>query len=206
MFILMKTFNYIKIFLAICSIIIMLTLLYSNQLLKESVNQYNNNVKALSFERDSLNNSLIAYKLNVEELEILNDSIIEDLNATRKELKIKDKQILQMQSIKTEIQTKDSIFIKDTIFRENFVKLDTNITNKWYNIKVELEYPSTIKVETSYKSDLSVFAYSNKEILGVPKKCFIGRLFQKKYNVIRVEVVDANPYSEIKESKFVIIE
>ena len=181
-------------------------LIYQNNSLVKHLEVYDNNVKALSLERDSLNNSIIAYKFDIEQLEMLNDSIIEDLNNTRKELKIKDKQLLQMQSIKTEINTKDSIFIKDTIFRDNFVKLDTSITNQWYNIKIELEYPSTIKLDATYKSDLSVLAYSNKEILGTPKKCFIGRLFQKKYNVIRVEVLDANPFSEIKESKFIIIE
>lgn len=200
----MKLLYNILIILGVCSIIAYLII--SNQNLKNSIIQYDNNVKALSFERDSLSKSLIAYKLSVEELEMLNDSIIEDLNNTRKELKIKDKQILQMQSIKTEVNTKDSIFVKDTIFTNTFVKLDTGITNKWYDITLKLEYPSTIKIETLYRSDLSVFAYSNKEILGTPKKCFIGRLFQKKYNVIRVEVHDANPYSEIKENKFVIIE
>ena len=174
--------------------------------LNTKIGFYDNNFKALSIEKDSLKNSIIAYKFNVEQLEMLNDSIIKDLNNTRKELKIKDDQLLQMQSIKTEITTKDSIFIKDTIFKDSFVKLDTSITNKWYNIKVELEYPSTIKVDATYKSDLSVFASSDKEILGTPKKCFLGRLFQKKYNIIRVEVVDANPFSEIKENKFVIIE
>lgn len=200
----MKLIYNLLIILGICSIII--ALIINNQNLKESIIQYDNNIKALSFEKDSLNTSLIAYRLSIEELEMVNDSIIEDLNDLRKTLKIKDKQLLQMQSIKTEANTKDSVFIKDTIFREDFVKLDTNIINNWYNIKIKLEYPSTIKVETSYKSDLSIIAYSNKEILGTPKKCFLGRLFQKKYNIIRVEVHDANPYSEIKENKFVIIE
>lgn len=181
-----------------------LLIVHNNQLQKNIIS-YDNNIKALSFERDSLKNNLIAYKLDIEQLEMLNDSIIEDLNNARKNLKIKDKQLLQMQSIKTEINTKDSIFIRDTIFRNDF-RLDTNICNNWYKIKLKLEYPSTIKLQTTYKSDLNVFAYSNKEILGTPKKCFIGRLFQKKYNVIRVEVMDANPFSEIKESKFVIIE
>jgi hypothetical protein len=180
-------------------------LLSTNHKLKQSIIEYDNNFKALVLEKDSLKTSLVAYKLDLEQLEMLNDSIIEDLNNTRKELKIKDKQILQMQSIKTEINTRDSIFIKDTVFREN-LQLDTTICNDWYKIELELEYPSTIKLQSTYKSDLSVFAYSNKEILGTPKKCFIGRLFQKKYNIIRVEVVDANPFSEIKESKFVIIE
>jgi hypothetical protein len=192
------------IFIALFSIVIILGSKINN--LQEELNTYDNNFKALNLENSKLQNELIAYKLDVEQLEYLNDSIIRDLDSTRRVLKIKDKELLQMQKIKTEIQTKDSIFVKDTIFRDNFVKLDTSITNKWYNIELELEYPSTIKVETSYKSDLSVFAYSSKEIVGTPKKCFIGRLFQKKYDVIRVEVHDANPFSEIKESKFIIIE
>lgn len=192
------------IFIALFSIVIILGSKIHN--LQEELNTYDNNFKALNLENSKLQNELIAYKLDVEQLEYLNDSIIRDLDSTRRVLKIKDKELLQMQKIKTEIQTKDSIFVKDTIFRDNFVKLDTSITNKWYNIELELEYPSTIKVETSYKSDLSVFAYSSKEIVGTPKKCFIGRLFQKKYDVIRVEVHDANPFSEIKESKFIIIE
>ena len=201
-----KTKTVIKIVLGLAVIVGIGFLIGNNIRLKESIETYDNTIKAISSERDSLNNSLIAYKLNVSELEMLNDSVIRDLNDLRKELKIKDKQILQMQSIKTETVIRDSIFVKDTLFRDTFIKLDTAITNKWYDIQLELEYPSIIKVEALYKSDLSVFAYSNKEILGTPKKCALGRLFQKKYKVIRVEVHDANPYSVIKENKFVIVE
>lgn len=201
-----KTKTIIKIVLGLAIVVGIGFLIDSNIRLKESVKTYDNNIKAISYERDSLNSSLIAYKMDVTELEMLNDSVINNLNNLRKELKIKDKQLLQMQSIKTEVTTKDSIIVKDTIFRQDFVKLDTTITNKWYDINIELEYPSTLKVETSYRSDLSVLAYSSKEILGTPKKCALGRLFQKKYKVIRVEVHDANPFSEIKESKFIIIE
>lgn len=198
--------NIYKLLLIIIAIGIFGFLLSYNNKLQKNISIYDSNFKALSLERDSLKTSIIAYQFDLKQLEMLNDSIIKDLNNTRKELKIKDKQLLQMQSIKSEIHTKDSIFIKDTIFKKDFIKLDTNITNKWYSINLKLEYPSTIKLDTKYRSDLSVFAYSSKEILGTPKNCFIGRLFQKKYNIIRVEVHDANPFSEIKESKFVIIE
>lgn len=207
----MITFNFstktlIKVLLGLVLVCGIGLLINSNIRLRNNIETYDNTIKAISSERDSLNNSLIAYKLDVTELEMLNDSVIRNLNELRKELKIKDKQLLQMQSIKTETVIKDSIFVKDTLFRDTFIKLDTAITNKWYDIHLELEYPSTIRVETLYKSDLSVFAYSNKEILGTPKKCALGRLFQKKYKVIRVEVQDANPYSVIKESKFIIVE
>ena len=177
-----------------------------NNKLKENIKVYDNNFKALNLENSELKDKIVAYKFDVEQLEILNDSIIKDLNNTRKELGIRDKQLKQMQNIKTEIITKDSVFIKDTIFRDSFVKLDTTLTNKWYDIKVELQYPNRIDISSTYRTDLSVFAYSSKEILGTKKKCAIGRWFQKKTKVIRVEVKDGNPYSEIKEQKFVIIE
>ena len=164
-----------------------------------------NNFKALNLENDRLAETAIAYKFNIEQLEYINDSIIQDLNTARKELKIKDREIKQMQYIKTEISTRDSVFIKDTIFRDDFVRLDTVITDKWHTLAISLK-PNQLNINATYISDLSVFAKSSKEIVGTPKKCFVGRLFQKKHNVVRVEVHDKNPYSVIKEKKFVIIE
>ena len=180
-------------------------LVVQNNKLQESISDYDNNFKALSLEKDKITKEAIAYKFSIEQLEYINDSIIEDLNATRKQLKIKDKEILQMQSIKTETSTKDSIFIKDTIFRDGFFRLDTVITDKWHTLAITLK-PNQLNISAKYVSDLSVFAKTSKEIIGTPKKCFIGRLFQKKHNVVRVEVYDKSPYSVIKEKKFVIIE
>lgn len=174
--------------------------------LNESIGTYDNNFKALNLENDRLSKEAIAYKFSAEQLEYINDSIIEDLNNTRKQLGIKDKQLKQMQSIKTEIITRDSIFFRDTIFRDNLPKIDTLLGDEWYKIHLELEYPSTIKIDAKYISDLSVFAYSSKEIIGTPKKCFIGRWFQKKHRIIRVDVDDKNPNAIIKEKKFIIIE
>jgi hypothetical protein len=50
-----------------------------------------------------------------------------------------------------------------------------------------------------------VFAYTEKEIIGTPKKCFIGRWFQRKHKVTKVDVKDNNPYATIKNKKFIII-
>lgn len=177
----------------------------SNTKLNESLRLYDTNFKALSLEKDSLKNEALMYKFSTEQLEYINDSIITDLNNTRKQLAIKDKELLQMQYIKTEIHTKDSILIKDTIFRESFVGLDTTIRDRWHTVAVSLK-PDKLTIDAKYISELQVFAKSSKEVLGTPKKCFVGRIFQKKYKVIRVEVYDINPRSVIKEKKFVIIE
>lgn len=203
----MKKYLNIFIFAIVaCFTIVLVGTIIENNNLKEDIKIYDNNFKALNLENSELKNEVIAYKFDVEQLEFINDSIITDLNNTRKELGIKDRQLKQMQNIKTEITTRDSIFIKDTIFRSNFIKIDTTLGNKWYTVKLDLEYPNKININTSYKTDISVFAYTNKEILGVRKKCAIGRWFQKKHKVIRVEIEDNNPYAIIKESKFVIIE
>ena len=200
-----KYITILKIVLIVSLVFTVVILSINNSKLKESVNVYDNNFKALNLERDSLNKTTIAYKFNIEQLEYINDSILNDLNNTRKQLKIKDKEILQMQSIKTEISTKDSIFIKDTIFRDNFVKIDTIIGDNWHTLAVNLN-KDKLAIKATYTSDLKVFAKSTKEIIGTPKKCWLGRVFQKKYKAIRVVVKDENPYSVIKEKKFIIIE
>lgn len=200
-----KYIRIIKVVLVILVISVISILVINNRNLRESVSVYDNNFKALNLERDSLSKATIAYRFSVEQLEYINDSIIEDLNNTRKQLQIKDKEILQMQSIKTEISTKDSIYIKDTIFRDIFVKLDTIISDKWHTIAISLQ-PSKLIIDAKYHSELQVFAKSSKEIMGTPKKCFVGRMFQKKHKVIRVDVMDKNPNAIITEKKFIILE
>lgn len=181
-------------------------LFHSNKQYENQISVYDNNFKALNIKQDSLNKDILAYRFSIEQLEYINDSIINNLNTLRKELKIKDSKIEQMQYFLIEGSKKDSIFLKDTIFTEKLVRLDTLIDDDWCKLNLTLEYPNKIKYQVRYRSELNVFAYSSKEIIGTPKKCFIGRWFQKKHRVIRVDVVDNNPYSEIKNKKFVIIE
>lgn len=174
--------------------------------LNEEIGVYDNNFKSLNLELDKYEKYAIAYKFNIDQLNYINDSIITELNNTRKQLNIKDKELKQLQNIKTEVHIKDSVFIRDTIFKESLVRLDTLLGDEWYKTKLTLEYPNKIGLDMTYKSDISVIASAQKEIIGTPKKCWLGRLFQKKQNVIRVDVKDNNPYSEIKSKKFVIIE
>ena len=174
--------------------------------LNKEIGVYDNNFKSLNLELNEYEKHAIAYKFSVEQLNYINDSIITELNNTRKQLNIKDKELKQLQSIKTEVHIRDSVFIRDTIFKESFIRLDTILGDEWYKTKLTLEYPNKIGLDMTYKSDISVVASTQKEIIGTPKKCFIGRWFQKKQKVIRVDVMDNNPYSEIKSKKFVIVE
>lgn len=200
-----KYIRIIGVSIVLLSILLNVILVLNNNKSKELIKDYDNNFKALNLERDSLSKASIAYRFDIEQLEYINDSVINDLNNTRKQLKIKDKEIKQMQSIKTEITSKDSIFIKDTIFRDSFIKLDTVISDKWHTVAISLQ-PSKLVIDAKYRSELQVFAKSSKEIIGTPKKCWLGRAFQRKNKVIRVEVLDKNPNAIITEKKFIIVE
>ena len=202
----MKKYIWIAIATAILGLITALSVSIStNNRYREDIELYDNNFKALNLKCDSLNNEAIAYKFEVEQLEYINDSIINKLNESRKELKIKDQTIQQMYYILTESSIKDTVTFKDTVFRDNFVKIDTTLGDAWYSLDIKALTPTTIKYDISYTSELEMFAYKSKEYVGIPKKCFISRWFQKKQNVIRVEVKDNNPYAVIKNKKFIIL-
>lgn len=195
----------VTLILVLSLLIACIILIMFNSNLRKDIGVYDNNFKALTLERDSIKKEAIAYKFSVEQLEYLNDSIIDNLNDMRVKLNIKENQLLQMQNIKTEVTIRDSVFFKDTVFKTSFVKIDTVISDNWHSLAISLN-KNKLNIETKYKSDLCVFAKNSREILGTPKKCAVGRWFQRKHNVIRVEVIDRNPYSVIKEQKFVIIE
>lgn len=176
------------------------------QYLKDDYDKVITNEKAFLLENDSLKNNIRALTLTIDKLKTANDSVLISLNNTRKELKIKDKEIKYLQNIKTEVYITDTLRLKDTIFIKEDFKLDTLLGNKWYSTNLTLEYPNKIDIHFNYNSDLNVAVYDKKETVNPPKKCWLGRLFQKKHNVTRVEVKDNNPYSNIKDQTFVIIE
>jgi hypothetical protein len=202
----MKKYIYTAVLAVILGLSISLYIAIStNNKYKKSIDIYDNNFKALNLKYDSLSNETIAYKFEVEQLEYINDSIVNKLDESRKELKIKDRDLKQMQYILSEGNKTDTIIFKDTVFRDNFIKIDTTLGDKWVNVKLESLNPNTLSYNIKYTSELEVFAYTEKEIIGTPKKCFIGRWFQRKHKVTKVDVKDNNPYATIKNKKFIII-
>ena len=163
------------------------------------------NEKALYAERDSLEDNSRTLYLTVEQLNQVNDSIIQKMNGMRRELGIKDKEIQQLQYQLSEASKKDTIVFRDTLFRDPELQIDTTMGDKWYNIRLGLEYPSTIAVAPSFTSERYVNMYLKKETVNPPKKCFIARWFQKRYTVMVVETWENNPYIKVREERFIKI-
>lgn len=153
---------------------------------------------------DSLNSYNKELQLNIEQLKYSNNITLDKLNKVRKELNIKDKELQKLQYQLSISNKTDTVIYRDTIFKEG-IKLDTLIKDDWYSLNLDLEYPSTIIVNPKFKSEKYVVTSLKKEIKGTPKKCWLGRIFQKKHNVVRVEVVEKSPYIETKEQVFINI-
>lgn len=177
----------------------------SNTSLKEELSISKANEKAFIVENNGLKDQNRAFQFTVEQLEYFNDSLITKMNEVRKELRIKDKDLKQMQYLLSEAQKKDTIVLRDTIFRDPLVRVDTLLGDKWYQLKLGLRYPSTIITEPKFISEKYVIVDYRKETIDPPKKCFIARWFQKKHKVVEVEVVEKNPYIQNKQQRFVEI-
>ena len=160
------------------------------------------NVKAYDKLLSNSNEKNIAYKLTAEQLSYANDSILKELNDTRKKLKVKDKNLKSVQYITSTLSRVDTITLKDTIFKEP-LKVDTIIGDKWYNAKIALGYPSTIIISPTFKSEKNIVASTKKETVNPPKKFWLFRLFQKKHTIIKVDVIEKNPYVSNEESRYV---
>lgn len=201
----MNKVKLISVFVFILVVLSSFLLFKNNQRLRRDLDIHRQNIETLLHTRDTLEISNRALLINTELLNDSNDSLIKELNNIRKNIKIKDKEIESLHKINSVGTKIDSIIIRDTLFKDKSIKIDTTLKDKWGSTHLKLEYPHSIKVESTIISDLSVFTYNRKETIKKPKKTKLGRLFQKKRKLLEVEVVENNPNIIIKQSKYIKI-
>ena len=160
----------------------------------------NNKAYALQLDKEKAQSNV--FKVTVDQLSYYNDSITTLLDAVRKEMKIKDKQLSQLQYLATQLEKKDTVRLTDTIFKEPDFRLDTSIGDKWITTNLHMAYPNTMALESKVTSEKSVVLYTNRETIEPPKKFFLCRWFQKKHTVVKAVVKENNPYVTNQENVF----
>lgn len=176
-----------------------------NQNLKKEISVSMSNQKAFIAENSSLKEENRVFKFTVEQLNYYNDSILQKMNEVRKELKIKNKDLKQMQYLLSEATKKDTIVFRDTLFREPTLDIDTIIGDKWYSIRLGLKYPNLIITNPTFISEKYIIVNKKKETINPPKKFFLFRWFQRKHWVMEVNIKEKNPYIKEVNNKFVEI-
>ena len=202
----MKRYLYIGItLLGITSAIIIGVLLNQRSETEKKWKEAIGNAKAYSELFSKSENKNRAFKLTIEQLKNSNDSIFQELNEARKELKVKDSKLKSLQYISSSFYKVDTITMRDTIFKDSHVNIDTLLSDDWYSVKVGLKYPSTVTVEPTFKSIKYIVVSAKKETVNPPKRFFLFRWFQKKQIRLNVDVVEKNPYMQNQDNRFVEI-
>ena len=177
----------------------------NNKNLKEQVSVAVSNEKALFAEADSLKSTKQSLQLTIQQLRYFNDSINTKLLNAAEELDKKDKNIRQLQYQLAQSTRIDTVVFRDTLFKDPTVKLDTTLGDKWYTVNLGLRYPSTIIVNPTFNNETyTIFSY-RKETVKPPKKFFLWRWFQRKQQIVEVNVIQKNPYTKNKEQRFIDI-
>lgn len=165
------------------------------------------NIKAYDSQLSSSKEESRMFKLTIDQLDTFSDSILQEMNEARKEMKIKDKELLQLQYEKTILEKRDSLISADTLFIKN-VNIDTIIGDKWVNTRLILRYPSSIYLNTTSSSE-KIVAIGGKRELVNPKRNKVARWFQqifgKKHTVVEVNIREKNPYIKTDKSRYIQI-
>lgn len=163
------------------------------------------NEKAFIAENSKLKEDNRVFKFTVDQLNYYSDSLLEEMNNVRKQLKVKDKDTKQIQYITSVVTKTDTVVFTDTIFKESTLKIDTILGDQWYQLHLGLEYPNIITTTPRFTSEKYIVVSYKNETINPPKKCKVLRWFQKKHKVLKVDVVEKNPYIENDKQRFVEI-
>lgn len=202
----MKVKGYITMICILAVLIgIIVILREKNRSLRAEVSIAQANIKAYDSENSLLQHSNQVFQFTINQLTNLSDSLILKMREVQKELGIKNSKIRSLQYILSQGSRVDTITFTDTLFMDNFIRLDTILGDQWYRIGLSLEYPSTIITNPSFISELYLFTQSQKEPVNPRRKFFLWRLFQRKHTVYTINIYDKNPYIEVKKNRFVEI-
>lgn len=163
------------------------------------------NVKSYSELFSNSENKNKGFKLTIDQLQYFNDSILRELNETREVLRIKDSKLKSLQYLSSTFIKYDTLIIKDTLFKDPQIQVDTVLSDEWYSIRIGLKYPSTVTVNPMFRSVKHIVVSSRRETVNPPKKFFLFRWFQKKHTILNIDVIEKNPYMKEQNSRYIEI-
>lgn len=197
-----------KIIISVLSYILLLGVIWflikGNQALRVDRDSYAENYKAYAALYSASESEKRVFRLSLDQMKASKDSIFQKMLSMQKELRIKDKNIAQLQYRLSTAKRVDTLKLRDTIFVPNF-KMDTVIGDKWFSQELHMEYPNTIISSPEITLENYVALNNKKETVKPRKKFFLWRWFQRKQTVTEVEVVEKNIYVKDSISRFVII-
>lgn len=194
----------IKIILVILTILLIIGLFHKIDVLNNQLSNSINNEKAYAAENSNLRDKNLVYKMSIEQMEYFQDSLMIEMKKVANENGIKDKYIRSLQYQLEHYSKRDTIILRDTIFKDPTFYLDTCIIDNWNKTCLSLSYPGNIGISSSYKNEKYIVVNSKKEPIK-PGKCKFVNFFRRKHTILEIDVIDKNPYVETEKQRFIEI-
>lgn len=165
------------------------------------IDRLNNNVCYYQELNDSSNQNNRILRFTIDELKNSKDSVIVELNNTRKELKIKDKELKLAQSQTQEIKLDTNIVVKTNDFSYEIKP------NELTNLLIEKK-DSILTAKLDIKNNQTLFISSKRQYKNTYKNWF-RRLLKfdfKKHNVYKYDIINSNDLINVTDTKIIQIE
>ena len=175
----------------------------TNKKLSESLEMAQNNVEAYQELVNDSQQASNVLRLTVEQLQNSKDSVIQQLDSVRKELKIKPKQLRtaatqnQVINVIGSKGVRGDILIKDTIYIDSIKYND--LTKVYYTIGKD-----TVSIGLDIKNTQYLYVYKQREYKN--KKNFFKRLFTldfKKVDKYKYKIINTNDLLKSEDVRIV---
>lgn len=196
-----ENFKVVAVFIiGICTAFI---LLQHNKIksINKEVERLSNNIEYYQNIQDTLSNNNRLLRLTINEFSNSRDSVIAQLNETRKELGIKDRQLVQAQSQKQQIIVDTTVIVKDN----NFIK---EIKPNELTSIIIAKTDSILTAKLSIENTQTLFISSKKQYKN-QYKSWLKRLIKfdfKKQTVYNYSIQNSNDIIKITDTRLVTVE
>ena len=198
------TRNFRAVAVGLVSLLIATVFVQNHQLQKKNkeIDRITNNVRAyeqLASQKEQLNRVL---QLTIEELNTSNDSLLKEAKDAQKKLKIKDKNLTDVNVINTEI--KDSV---RTIIKHKLIDFDEELEINPLTTIIVSRKDSILTAKIDIKNQQTIFVTENKEYKNTYKNWLV-RFFHfdfKKIYIKNYQIVNSNPLIKVTDTRVIEI-
>lgn len=196
------TRNFRAVAVGLVSLLIATVFVQNHQLQKKNkeIDRITNNVRAyeqLASQKEQLNRVL---QLTIEELNTSNDSLLKEAKDAQKKLKIKDKNLTDVNVINTEI--KDSV---RTIIKRKLIDFDEELKINPLTTIIVSRKDSILKATLDIKNQQILFVEEKKEYKNKYRNAFV-RFFHFDWKRIRTkkyQIVNSNPIIKVTDTRII---
>ena len=170
------------------------------QKLNKEIDRVTNNLRSYEESTSDLTKRNRVLQLTIDELNTSQDSLIQQVNETKQKLKIKDKNLTNINVINTEI--KDSV---RTIIKHKLIDFDEELKINPLTTIIVSRKDSILKATLDIKNQQILFVEEKKEYKNKYRNGFIRFLHfdWKRIRTKKYQIVNSNPIIKVTDTRVI---